>query len=117
MRTRRLREFEASLLIIPKCRDRFNTSQCESSGYNIKPEEKEVKAIYPLKLECHNFSYLCIIRNKVRHIGDGRTTIMWTDNCLPKDTNLCPIVCLKEDDPPLKLSQLTEHLSASWRRI
>jgi hypothetical protein len=30
----------------------------------IKPHEKEGKAIYSLKLECHNYSYLCIAQNK-----------------------------------------------------
>jgi hypothetical protein len=30
----------------------------------IKPQEQESKAIYSLKLECHNSSYLCTAQNK-----------------------------------------------------
>jgi hypothetical protein len=30
----------------------------------IEPQEQEGKAIYSLKLECHNSSYLCTSQNK-----------------------------------------------------
>jgi hypothetical protein len=30
----------------------------------IKPQEHESKAIYSLKLECHNSSYVCTAENK-----------------------------------------------------
>jgi hypothetical protein len=30
----------------------------------IKPREQECKAIYSLKLECHNSSYVCTAQNK-----------------------------------------------------
>jgi hypothetical protein len=30
----------------------------------IEPREQEGKSIYPLKLECHNCSYLCTKQNK-----------------------------------------------------
>jgi hypothetical protein len=30
----------------------------------IEPQEQEGKAIYSLKLECHNSSYLCTAQNK-----------------------------------------------------
>jgi hypothetical protein len=32
--------------------------------FHIEPREQESKVIYPLKLERHNFSYLCTAQNK-----------------------------------------------------
>jgi hypothetical protein len=32
--------------------------------FRIKPQEQEGKVIYSLKLERHNFSYLCTAQNK-----------------------------------------------------
>jgi hypothetical protein len=42
--------------------DRCSTSLCGTSGY--RNAEAKGKAIYSLKLERHNCSYLCIAQNK-----------------------------------------------------
>jgi hypothetical protein len=42
----------------------INVARLNVEVLGIKPREQEGKAIYSLKLECHNYSYLCTAQDK-----------------------------------------------------
>jgi hypothetical protein len=54
-----------------------------------------------------------LVQGLVKRIGDGKSTNIWSENWLPRDTNLRPIVSLKIN-PPQKVHGLIDSTTASW---
>ena len=49
----------------------------------------------------------------IKRIGNGQSTDIWTDNWLPKESSLRPILC-RVADPPSKVSELLIPATAQW---
>lgn len=55
-----------------------------------------------------------LIQGLVRKIGDGNSTLVWSQNWIPRDFAMRPLACLGQN-PPLLVSELIDTTTVSWR--